>query len=178
MPNNHEQDLFAPTQGLARAPLFRPGPLERGGYGQPDPGSGILPDAGTVPWTVIEPDRYPGPRAPEASAAREASVPEAFEAAGRMNPAPRQVPSDARDCREVLRGLTGRSVVAEFMLGPVMQRRAGILTHVGAGYFVLRDPFTQAQTGCDLHSLRFLTVLPEDAGADGPSRALWKFGRL
>lgn len=196
MSNAQEQDLFAPTQGLSRAPLFHQGAVERGGYGQPDPGSGIRGSASTVPWTIfIQPGEFVSENIPEA--AQNAAAPTAVEPVGigsmnhaasmadmdRVAPSirraanPRQWPMPAQNYQELLKSLTGRSVIADFLIGPGLQRRTGIIAHVGPGYLVLRDPLTQARTGCDLLALRFLTVLPEDK-KDGPASALRKFYRL
>ncbi len=201
MANGQGQDLFSPTQGLSQAPLFHQGDVERGGYGQPDPGSGIRGSASTVPWTIViepEPDEsvsenISGVAQNAASPRRPATVEPTGTAS--MNPAapmvdmdraapsvrraanPRQWPMPSPNYQELLRSLTGRSVIADFLIGPGLQRRTGIITHVGTGYLVLRDPLTQARTGCDLLALRFLTVLPEDK-KDGPASALRKFYRL
>ena len=53
----------------------------------------------------------------------------------------------------------GKYVVSELLVGlRSMTVREGILTEVGANYFVLMDPDTGYNTSCDLYSLKFLTV--------------------
>lgn len=71
------------------------------------------------------------------------------------------MPAVYSNYEDLLRTLLGRAVIADFLIGTSTQRRTGEIAHVGKGYIVLRDPCTEARTGCDLHALRFLTVLPE-----------------
>ncbi len=201
MTNDQGQNLFAPTRGIARASLMHRGAVERGGCGQPDPGSDILEDASTVRWTnVVEPGESDSARrshAVQSVSVRQRSLPTVFQAADtggvtpdsstanmeraaasiRQGATARLWPMSAHNYQELIKNLTGRSVIADFLVGPGMQRRTGIITHVGTGYFVLCDPLTAVQTGCDLLALRFLTVLPEDKKT-GPACALKWFCRL
>ena len=88
------------------------------------------------------------------------------------------MPVGYNNYQELIRTLTGRYVIADFLIGSTIQRRSGIIKHVGAGYIVLHNPCTQAETGCDLLALRFLTVLPEGTMPNDTDCALRKFDRL
>ncbi len=220
MPNEQEQDLFALTQGFPQAPLFNQDAVAQGGYGRPDPGSGIringnrpscfptiqstdgavgrirpsyravdTPIRGRIPAPVSQPEEQQNmeePRPPERINPFSTGHIGSMEKTAPIAPSIRHalagrqgtLPLVYNNYQELLRSLTGRWVIADFLIGSVIQRRSGIIAHVGTGYLVLRDPCTQAQTGCDLNALRFLTVLPEGTKPQDSGCNLHKFDRL
>ena len=67
----------------------------------------------------------------------------------------------AQTLRERLAGYIGRFLTAGMLLGLThLETREGILSDVGPGWFVLRDPDSGAETLCDLHTLKFVSVCP------------------
>ena len=56
----------------------------------------------------------------------------------------------------------GRFVVCKFLIGTGETVSVkGYLRSVGSSFFVLLDPCTNAETTCDLYSLKFITAYPE-----------------
>ena len=56
----------------------------------------------------------------------------------------------------------GRFVVCKFLIGTGETISvSGILQSVGSSFFVLLDPCTNAETTCDLYSLKLITAYPE-----------------
>ncbi len=218
MPNEQDLDLFSPTQGYPGAPFFSQGAVSDGGYGQPDPGSGIringnrrpgssmqyangaigkvwpsyrtfdAPIRGRIPAQMsvpqepqsMEPMKLPSQMNPFSAANASSMNPSVSSPLIRRASDGRQgtLPLVYSNYQELLRSLVGRWVIADFLVGTVIQRRSGIIMHVGTGYIVLRDPCTQAYTGCDLNTLRFFTVLPEGTKLHDSHCALRKFDRL
>lgn len=69
--------------------------------------------------------------------------------------------------QEMLRGIIGRYVIAEFLIGTTMlEQRVGTLTEVGPGYLVLKDPCTNAHVACDMYSLKFISILPPTSATE------------
>lgn len=57
----------------------------------------------------------------------------------------------------------GKNVRAEFIIGNSQYvDKTGLLTEVGINYFVLRDVNSRTNIMCDLYSVKFVTVLPQE----------------
>lgn len=69
---------------------------------------------------------------------------------------------DTRTLQERLCKVMGRFVDCRFLIGTGETTTvSGILKSVGTSFFVLLDPCTNAETTCDLYSLKLLTAYPE-----------------
>ncbi len=72
-----------------------------------------------------------------------------------------RAPLPAHTLRERLSGYIGRYLTTGLLLGiSHLETREGILSDVGAGYFVLRDPDSGMETLCDLYTLKFVSAYP------------------
>ncbi|MBQ4154527.1 MAG: hypothetical protein IJE01_04950 [Clostridia bacterium] len=70
---------------------------------------------------------------------------------------------DVRSFQEMLMESIGRFLVCRFLIGTEeLVSAAGMLKNVGRDYFILEDPCTGMYTTCDLYSVKFISVLPED----------------
>lgn len=77
---------------------------------------------------------------------------------------------DVRSYQEMLFESMGKFVVCRFLMGTEQLVTAtGILRNVGSDYFVLEDPCTNMMTTCDLYSVKFISVLPDDFIPNIPS---------
>ena len=69
---------------------------------------------------------------------------------------------DTKTLQETLCNAMGRFVVCKFLIGTGETISvSGLLKSVGNSFFVLLDPCTNAETTCDLYSLKFITAFPE-----------------
>lgn len=69
---------------------------------------------------------------------------------------------DTKTLQETLCNAMGRFVVCKFLIGTgETVSLKGYLRSVGNSFFVLLDPCTNAETTCDLYSLKFITAFPE-----------------
>lgn len=69
---------------------------------------------------------------------------------------------DPRTLQERICKSMGRFVVCRFLIGTGETITvSGILKSVGNSFFVLLDPCTNAETTCDLYSLKLITAFPE-----------------
>ncbi|MCI9194240.1 MAG: hypothetical protein HFF14_01535 [Angelakisella sp.] len=69
---------------------------------------------------------------------------------------------DTKSLQETLCDAMGRFVVCKFLIGTGETVSVkGYLRSVGSSFFVLLDPCTNAETTCDLYSLKFITAYPE-----------------
>lgn len=77
---------------------------------------------------------------------------------------------DVRSYQEVLFESVGKFMVCRFLVGTEnMISVTGMLKNVGNDFFVLEDPCTKMQTTCDLYSVKFISVLPDDFIPNIPS---------
>ncbi len=77
---------------------------------------------------------------------------------------------DVRSYPEVLFESVGRFMVCRFLVGSGnMVTVSGMLKNVGKDFFILEDPCTKMETTCDLYSVKFISVLPEDFIPNIPS---------
>lgn len=69
---------------------------------------------------------------------------------------------DNKTLQETLCNAVGRFVVCKFLIGTGETVSVkGYLRSVGSSFFVLLDPCTNAETTCDLYSLKFITAYPK-----------------
>lgn len=69
---------------------------------------------------------------------------------------------DTKTLQETLCNAVGRFVVCKFLIGTGESVSVkGYLRSVGNSFFVLLDPCTNAETTCDLYSLKFITAYPQ-----------------
>ena len=69
---------------------------------------------------------------------------------------------DTKTLQERICKSMGRFVVCKFLIGTGETISvSGILQSVGRSFFVLLDPCTNAETTCDLYSLKLITAYPE-----------------
>ena len=69
---------------------------------------------------------------------------------------------DPKTLQERICKAIGRFVVCRFLIGTGETITvSGLLKSVGNSFFVLLDPCTNAETTCDLYSLKLLTAYPE-----------------
>lgn len=83
--------------------------------------------------------------------------------------------------QEMLRDFIGRYVICELLIAfNTFYIREGILIQVTQSFFILFDESTNARVACDLHALKFLTVLPAGArpGAMSPQQMCAYIGQL
>lgn len=73
---------------------------------------------------------------------------------------PREI--DPKTLQERICKAIGRFVVCRFLIGTGETITvSGLLKSVGNSFFVLLDPCTNAETTCDLYSLKLITAYPE-----------------
>lgn len=69
---------------------------------------------------------------------------------------------DTKTLQERICKSIGRFVVCKFLIGTGETISvSGLLKSVGNSFFVLLDPCTNAETTCDLYSLKLITAYPE-----------------
>ena len=69
---------------------------------------------------------------------------------------------DPKTLQERICKAIGRFVVCRFLIGTGETISvSGLLKSVGNSFFVLLDPCTNAETTCDLYSLKLITAYPE-----------------
>lgn len=77
---------------------------------------------------------------------------------------------DIRSFQEMLMESMGKFLVCRFLIGTEeLVSAAGTLKNVGRDYFILEDPCTGMSTTCDLYSVKFISVLPDDFSVNIPS---------
>ena len=77
---------------------------------------------------------------------------------------------DVRSFQEMLMESMGKFLVCRFLIGTnELVSAAGTLKNVGRDYFILEDPCTGMSTTCDLYSVKFISVLPDDFSVNIPS---------
>lgn len=77
---------------------------------------------------------------------------------------------DVRSYQEMLFESVGKFMVCRFLIGSGnMISVSGILKNVGKDFFILEDPCTKMETTCDLYSVKFISVLPEEFMNNIPS---------
>ena len=77
---------------------------------------------------------------------------------------------DVRSYQEVLFDSVGKFMVCRFLVGSEnMVSVSGMLKNVGKDFFILEDPCTKMETTCDLYSVKFISVLPDDFIPNIPS---------
>jgi hypothetical protein len=77
---------------------------------------------------------------------------------------------DVRSYQEMLFESVGKFMVCRFLMGNGnMISVSGILKNVGKDFFILEDPCTKMETTCDLYSVKFISVLPEEFMMNIPS---------
>lgn len=71
-------------------------------------------------------------------------------------------PVDTKSLQQTLTRAIDRFVVCKFLVGTCdTATLSGIMKNVGNSFFVLLDPCTNAETTCDMYSLKFITSYPE-----------------
>jgi hypothetical protein len=77
---------------------------------------------------------------------------------------------DVRSYQEMLFESVGKFMVCRFLMGNGnMISVSGILKNVGKDFFILEDPCTKMETTCDLYSVKFISILPEEFMTNIPS---------
>lgn len=77
---------------------------------------------------------------------------------------------DIRSYQEFLLESIGKFMVCRFLIGTgALMTASGFLRNVGNDFFVLEDPCTNMMTTCDLYSVKFISVLPEEFNENVPS---------
>lgn len=77
---------------------------------------------------------------------------------------------DIRSYQEFLSESIGKFMVCRFLIGTgSLMTASGFLRNVGNDFFVLEDPCTTMMTTCDLYSVKFISVLPEEFNENIPS---------
>ncbi len=86
------------------------------------------------------------------------------------NENPERQSVDVRSYQEVLFESVGKFMVCRFLVGTEnMVSVSGMLKNVGKDFFILEDPCTKMETTCDLYSVKFISVLPDDFIPNIPS---------
>lgn len=77
---------------------------------------------------------------------------------------------DVRSYQEMLLESVGKFIICRFLVGSEnLISMAGILKNVGNDFFILEDPCTKMYTTCDLYSVKFISVTPEEFTENIPS---------
>lgn len=65
--------------------------------------------------------------------------------------------------QEHLKTALGRFVVCKFLVGTnSISTLSGILKYVGTNFFCLLDPCTNTEISCDIYSLKFISIYPDN----------------